>query len=682
MVTALTSDAPVKVRGRLGWNRTASLMAVALVLLLGGVRVTPTGAQTARAEQPAFRVGERWELTDGAYTLVKVYAHGYVLAAVAQPGRQIELTRSLTPVKVERGGKLLWELYPTPLVKWPLEVGRWAVTHASVLKNADHPSGVPVRVTLQVKSFEPVRVAAGSFKAFQIVHAIDVNTSESLRRGGSISGRQSWTVVTWYAPDVDRVVKIEAPGVAPVELEVASVERRPDDVAGAPAPPSAHPPVASPSPRPAPPATGPGRTQEASPPPVERPTAPSPPAVKAPAPTPSPPAVQAPALPPSPPVVQAPAAPALTVEIRHPDDRAQLSEAATTVVAVATSGKGIAGVTVSLNGREVARQQERTPQRGTVVTVPVTAREGTNVLVVTASEPDGSARHEVRTFVYAPAAPKAPPAAPAPPAADRWAVVIGVGKYESKDIPSLRFSVQDAEAVHQALVTHGGFKRENVLLLTDKTERKPTLKNIKWALGTFLARQARKQDIVVVFFAGHGAPEIDPRGVEADGLAKYLVPSDADGGDLYSTALPMDEFQTIFDRLEAERVVVFLDACHSGAAGGRTFASKRTRAGRVDDLFLERLARSRGRAIVTAARSNEVSIELPELGHGLFTYYLLQGLRGAGDLDRDGIVSLQELYQYLDQEVSRKSRSSGGNQHPVMKGEVEGFLPLVRLGPR
>jgi uncharacterized caspase-like protein len=144
----------------------------------------------------------------------------------------------------------------------------------------------------------------------------------------------------------------------------------------------------------------------------------------------------------------------------------------------------------------------------------------------------------------------------------------------------------------------------------------------------------------------------------------------------------MDEVQTIFDRLEAERVVVFLDACHSGAAGGRTFASKRTRAGRVDDLFLERLARSRGRAIVTAARSNEVSIELPELGHGLFTYYLLQGLRGAGDLDRDGIVSLQELYQYLDQEVSRKSRSSGGNQHPVMKGEVEGFLPLVRLGPR
>jgi hypothetical protein len=61
---------------------------------------------------------------------------------------------------------------------------------------------------------------------------------------------------------------------------------------------------------------------------------------------------------------------------------------------------------------------------------------------------------------------------------------------------------------------------------------------------------------------------------------------------------------------------------------------------------------------------------------------LIQGIRGTADLDRDGIVSLQELYQYAEQEVSRRSRSVGGNQHPVMKGEVEGILPLVKLGRR
>jgi uncharacterized caspase-like protein len=218
-----------------------------------------------------------------------------------------------------------------------------------------------------------------------------------------------------------------------------------------------------------------------------------------------------------------------------------------------------------------------------------------------------------------------------------------------------------------------------VVLLTDRTDRKPTLRNIKWALGTFLARAAQKDDTVIVYFAGHGAPEIDQRGLERDGLAKYLIPSDADPDDLFSTALPMDDLQAIFGRIEAERVVMFLDACYSGAAGGRTFASKRTRAGTVDDLFLERLTRSKGRAIITASRPNEVSIELPELGHGVFTYYLAEGLRGAGDLNRDGIVSLQELYEYVEQQVVRKARSVGGNQHPIMKGELEGVLPLTKV---
>jgi uncharacterized caspase-like protein len=275
-----------------------------------------------------------------------------------------------------------------------------------------------------------------------------------------------------------------------------------------------------------------------------------------------------------------------------------------------------------------------------------------------------------------------PAPAPPEPSRDTWAVVIGVGRYENAGIPYLKYSVPDADAVYSVLTTTGGVKKDNVMLLTDRSERKPTLRNIKWALGTFLGRSAQKDDTVVIFYAGHGAPEPDTRGLERDGFAKYLIPSDADFDDLYSTALPMDELQTIFGRIEAERVVMFLDACYSGAAGGRTFASKRTRAGTVDDLFLERLTRSKGRAIVTAARPAEVSIELPELGHGIFTYYLTEGLKGAADLNRDGIVTLQELYEYVEQQVSRKSRLVGGNQHPVMKGELEGVLPLTKVRAR
>jgi hypothetical protein len=370
----------------------------------------------------------------------------------------------------------------------------------------------------------------------------------------------------------------------------------------------------------------------------------------------------------------------LTVAIRYPEDQARLTDATSTITALVTSSKGVAQVTVMVNGVQVHEQTERTAPKSLVVTAPATLREGPNTFVVSASEPDGTVHQEVRTVRYekpAAAAVASPPLPVRP--AERWAVVVGVGRYDHPQIPRLRYAVPDAEAIYRVLTGPAGFKPAHVLLLTDTTERKPTYRNLKWALGTFLARSAQKDDTVLIFFAGHGAPEVDQRGLERDGLAKYLIPSDADPEDLYATALPMDELQTIFARLEAERVVALLDTCYSGAAGGRTFASLRTRAGSVDDLFLERLARTKGRAIMTASRPNEVSLEMAELGHGLFTYYLLQGLGGAADLNRDGIVSLQELYEYVEQEVTRTSRALGGNQHPVLKGELEGVLPLVTV---
>jgi hypothetical protein len=371
----------------------------------------------------------------------------------------------------------------------------------------------------------------------------------------------------------------------------------------------------------------------------------------------------------------------LSIAMQHPVDGARVSEQHTVVAAVVSSSRGVGGVTITLNGTEVLRRAEPKPQPSIVVEAPVTLREGVNTIVLTARESDGSVRQEVRTVTLARAVAATPAPAPVapPPSRNAYAVVIGVGRYEAPTIPTLKYAVADAEAMYNVLVGTAGFKKENVLLLTDRSERKPTLRNIKYALGTFLARAAQKDDTVIVYFAGHGAPEVDQRGLERDGYAKYLIPSDADPDDLFSSALPMDDLQAIFGRIEAERVVVFLDACYSGAAGGRTFLSQKTRAGSVDDLFLERLTRSKGRAIVTASRTSEVSIELPELGHGIFTYYLAEGLKGAGDLNRDGIVSLQELYEYVEQQVARKSRAVGGKQHPVLKGELEGPLPLTKV---
>lgn len=62
------------------------------------------------------------------------------------------------------------------------------------------------------------------------------------------------------------------------------------------------------------------------------------------------------------------------------------------------------------------------------------------------------------------------------------------------------------------------------------------------------------------------------------------------------------------------------------------------------------MTRSKGRAIITASGPAEVSVELPELGHGISTHYVVTGLKGAGDLNRDGVVSVQELYEYVEQQ--------------------------------
>jgi hypothetical protein len=797
-------------------GRPASIFLAVLALLLGP---TAGDAQKPRAELPAYRVGDQWLLKDGVYDLLRVEKDRYIFAASAS--RQIHLTKNLAFVSLLRDRVWEWDILPVPELSWPLEVGKWGVLHRATFRSRDHPSGIPVRVSWEVKSHGEVRVAGSAIKAFQVLYTVEVEGGDLHGRGVQVPGAQSWWLATWYAPELQRIVKTQAT-IDALNLEAVEPQRpttvalevtldEPKDqarvtsgqvtVGGKVVGGAAIARVSAtlngaevfardlksrsdrevPLTFPVTPRDGRnllvvtaedtqgGRRQEARvffrdrPPPAPGPGAPPPGPPAAPAPPPVAPA-PGPALQV---VISSPkdqmrvsqeaialAAVAsagkgvsrvlvtlngvevarleerapqrtlpvnaslklqegqnvlvviatdadrvtqqevrvlhyervmpLAVQFSHPEERARLADESSVVVAAATSSRGVAEVSVILNGKQVFQQRERTPRKSVPIAAPIKLREGSNTIVVRVAEADGTVHQEVRTVTYErPAAPGAPVPAPKGTASrDRWAVIIGAGRYASADIPSLRYSVADAEALHQLLIERAGFKKENVLLLTDKSERKPTLRDIKWALGTFLARSAKKEDVVLIFYAGHGAPEVDPRGAEPDGLAKYLVPSDADPNDLYSTALPMDELQIIFDRIEAERVVVFLDACYSGAAGGRTFASKRTRALRVDDLFLDRLARSKGRAIIAAARSSEVSLELPELGHGLFTHYLLQGLRGAADLDRDGVVALQELYTYLEQQVSQKSRLVGGNQHPVMKGEMEGLLPLVKVGGR
>ena len=243
-----------------------------------------------------------------------------------------------------------------------------------------------------------------------------------------------------------------------------------------------------------------------------------------------------------------------------------------------------------------------------------------------------------------------------------WAVVVGIDNYEN--VQHLRYASSDAQAFYDYLVQNFNVPKDNVTLLLNQEAR---LDNIKSTLGTHLKRKAGKDDMVLIYFAGHGATEADTASPDGDGLEKYILPYDADLKDLFATALPMSDIARIFSRIQSERLIFIADACYSGA---RTIGIPGMRA-TISESFINRISTGKGRVIITASGANEISVEDDDLKHGVFTYYLLEGLKGKADFDRDGIITVDEAYTYVSSNVPE---ATGQAQHPVKKGSVEGQL--------
>ena len=239
----------------------------------------------------------------------------------------------------------------------------------------------------------------------------------------------------------------------------------------------------------------------------------------------------------------------------------------------------------------------------------------------------------------------------------RWAVIVGVSEYANKGIPALTYADKDAEALAAFLQTPegGSFDRDHMKILVN---RDATLSNLRDAMIDFL-QQAIDKDLVVIYFAGHGAP--DP--TRPQNL--YLLTYDADPTRLGTTAFPMWDIQTVITRqIAAKKVVVLSDACHSG--GISTDVATRgldVTSSNPINQYLAELARAKeGMVVFTASAAGEVSQEFPELGHGVFTYYLLDGLKGSADTNNDYVVTVNEMMGYVEEQVKRKTR---GAQNPT-----------------
>jgi serine/threonine-protein kinase len=240
-----------------------------------------------------------------------------------------------------------------------------------------------------------------------------------------------------------------------------------------------------------------------------------------------------------------------------------------------------------------------------------------------------------------------------------------VGKYRATpQISPLRYASRDARALARLLADPDvcGFSQDQIALLTDRdARRRPIVEH----LSTWLPERSREADIAVIYFACHGLQQ--SRGDDEEG---YLLPYDADPDEVVATGVAMAEVARLMNAVHARAVVVLLDCCYAGHVLTRNTSISRSgpRDLAIKPAVFEKLL-GRNRFLLVACDKDQMSIEPPDLKHGLFTYHLLKGIAGAADGDGDGRVGVYELSTYVSQAVARDAPRFGHVQTPWAKGE-------------
>ena len=241
---------------------------------------------------------------------------------------------------------------------------------------------------------------------------------------------------------------------------------------------------------------------------------------------------------------------------------------------------------------------------------------------------------------------------------DRWAIVVGISEYKDSSI-NLKYADRDAEALYELLKTPtgGGFEEAHICKLVNE---KATTANITRALRSFLKKPG-KEDIVLLYFACHGAPDRDRPDI------LYLLTHDTDPKDIAGTALPMREINlSLRENLLAERVIIVADTCHSAGISKAGTRDAGENSGVINRYLQEVGESQKGIALLTSAEANQVSFEDEKWGggHGVFTHYLLEGMKGAADRSpKNGIVTAGELFEYVRENVKRATEDK---QHPCI----------------
>ena len=248
---------------------------------------------------------------------------------------------------------------------------------------------------------------------------------------------------------------------------------------------------------------------------------------------------------------------------------------------------------------------------------------------------------------------------PPGPIRNRWALLVGVNQYVDPAFPPLKFCVNDVLALERTLKALG----YTVVALHDDTPEErllPTRDNVEAEL-TRLCQVAGPDDLLLVHFACHGKlvsgqPVLITRETRAPTLAKK--------------ALPLAEAERLMRESQVRRLVLTLDACHAGVEIGRDLA---------DPEFIHNAYElAEGFALIAASTAQQVAQEWEKKEHGVFTYYLLEGLSSQADRAGKGFVTVDDLKTHVLDGLRRWNVEHGGLlQEPTARTEGLGDIILA-----
>jgi hypothetical protein len=239
----------------------------------------------------------------------------------------------------------------------------------------------------------------------------------------------------------------------------------------------------------------------------------------------------------------------------------------------------------------------------------------------------------------------------------RWAAVVGINQYV--DLPALEGARGDSERVATALRGRGF---DDVIEIYDHEATRERILNV---LGTQLARKSGPDDLVVIYFAGHGATETLPKGEKRG----YILPADARADDPFSTGISMAQLRDLSARLPARQVYYVMDSCYSGLAFTRSSPIARE----APD-YIDKVTSLRAVQMLTGGMEGEQTVE--HGGHGLFTDFFLRALDGEADSDNDGNVTASEIGNYLRPQVTTASEGRQTPQFGTLEGSGEVVFPV------